>query len=259
MDFQAKNFRYVTTTFASFIDRIASGSMEYLRSLAAEKPAGKPAKFELDFPELAPDFRLPPQLDYVSENAHSSPLRISGPVIIWLHYDVQKSFPLLLLCILRTPQVMANVLCQIQGLKRIVLYPPSDVSLFNLAPGGSSSSMNVFDADALSKYPCLRDAHAQEAILGPGEILYIPPFWLHTATPVDSFSISINVFFRSLASGYSEGRDIYGNRDLRAYEGGRREIQKIFHAFDGLPREIRMFYLERLSGELQQLAHSQDA
>lgn len=88
MDFRAKNFRYVTTSFASFIDRIASGSMEYLRSLAVGKPATKPAQFESDFPELAPDFKLPPQLDYVSQNAHSSPLRISGPVIIWLHYDV---------------------------------------------------------------------------------------------------------------------------------------------------------------------------
>ena len=88
MDFQAKNFRYVTTPFASFIDRIASGSMEYLRSLAVGKPAMKPADFESDFPELAPDFKLPSQLDYVSQNAHSSPLRISGAVIIWLHYDV---------------------------------------------------------------------------------------------------------------------------------------------------------------------------
>lgn len=149
---------------------------------------------------------------------------------------------------------MANVLCQIQGLKRIVLYPPSDVSFFNLAPGASSSSMNVFDSDAPAKYPCLRQTHPQESILKPGEVLYIPPLWLHTAAPVEKFSISINVFFRNLLSGYSAGRDIYGNRDLQAYETGRRDIKKICKAFDGLPREIRTFYLERLAGELQQLA-----
>lgn len=95
MDFRAKNFRYVTTPFASFIDRIASGSMEYLRSLAVGKPTTKPAEFESDFPELASDFKLPPQLEYVSQNAHSSPLRISGAVIIWLHYDVRVSSPAL--------------------------------------------------------------------------------------------------------------------------------------------------------------------
>lgn len=92
MDFQAKNFRYVTTPFGTFLDRIGSGSMEYLRSLAVDNPAGKPAQFARDFPELASDFKLPPHLDYVSQHAHSSPLRISGPVIIWLHYDVNNIF-----------------------------------------------------------------------------------------------------------------------------------------------------------------------
>lgn len=151
---------------------------------------------------------------------------------------------------------MANVLCQIQGLKRIILYPPCDVSLFDLVPGTSSSSMNVFDADAPAKYPCLRKAHPYESILRPGEVLYIPPFWLHSAAPVEKFSVSINVFFRTLSSGYSAGRDVYGNRDLGAYESGRKDLQKICKAFDGLPREIRAFYLERLAGELTQLAQS---
>ncbi len=149
---------------------------------------------------------------------------------------------------------MANVLCQIQGLKRIILYPPGDVSLFNLAPGASSSSINVFDADATARYSCLRHAHPHESILRPGEVLYIPPFWLHTTAPVDQSSTSINVFFRSLQSGYSAGRDIYGNRDLQPYENGRKSIQKICQGFSGLPAEIRKFYLERLAAELAQMA-----
>lgn len=168
-----------------------------------------------------------------------------------------NKLPSLWLRRLRTGQVMANVLCQIQGLKRIILYPPSDVSIFNLAPGASSSSINVFDDNAPKKFPCLKQAHPVESILKPGEVLYIPPFWLHTAAPVEKFSISINVFFRNLLSGYSAGRDVYGNRDLQAYENGRRDIDKICRGFDGLPHEIRMFYLERLAGELQQAAQSQ--
>lgn len=154
---------------------------------------------------------------------------------------------------------MANVLCQIQGMKQIIIYPPSDVSLFNLAPGASSSSVNVFDPDAPAKYPCLRQANPRRSVLEPGEILFIPPFWLHTAAPVEKFSISINVFFRNLLSGYAPGRDIYGNRDLQAYESGRRDIQKIYKAFDALPRQVRSFYLERLAGELQQLAQSDES
>jgi len=88
MNFQTKNFRYTTKPLGQCLDEIATGSSQYLRTLSAEKPAEKPAEFASDFPELAADFILPPQLRRVSQNAHSSPLRISGPVNMWLHYDV---------------------------------------------------------------------------------------------------------------------------------------------------------------------------
>jgi hypothetical protein len=42
----------------------------------------------------------------------------------------------------------------------------------------------------------------------------------------------LNIFFRSLsASAYPAGRDVYGNRDLAAYEDGRRDLDKIFRRF----------------------------
>lgn len=88
MNFQAKNFIYTTKPLSLFLEQIDNGSQQYLRSLSAEKPSEKPAQFAADFPELAADFVLPPQLEMVAENAHSSPLRISGPVNMWLHYDV---------------------------------------------------------------------------------------------------------------------------------------------------------------------------
>lgn len=152
---------------------------------------------------------------------------------------------------------MANVLCQIRGLKRIILYPPSDVSHLDIPPGGSSSSISVFDADAAAKYPSLRQAHPQESVLQPGDVLYIPPLWLHTTSPIDNLSVSVNIFFRNLETGYAAGRDVYGNRDLQAYEHGRRDVDKIAKAFVGLPREMGQFYLARLAEELHQksLAH----
>lgn len=175
---------------------------------------------------------------------------------MWLHYDVglhrSKSCQSRL-----TVQVMANVLCQIQGSKRIILYPPSDVLHLDIPPGGSSSSINVFDAEAATKYPSLLRTHPQESVLQPGDVVYIPPLWLHTASPTETMSVSVNIFFRSLETGYAAGRDVYGNRDLQAYENGRRDIEKIAKAFVGLPREMGQFYLERLAEELQQksLAH----
>lgn len=88
MDFRKKNFSYATKPFGAFVSQIKGGAKQYLRSLAAEQPAVKPADITTDFPPLQPDFKLPHQLSMVEQNAHSAPLRISGPVTMWLHYDV---------------------------------------------------------------------------------------------------------------------------------------------------------------------------
>ena len=93
MSFQTKNFRYSTKPFGDFVDQITAGSKQYLRSLALNRPSEQPANFAIDFPQLAPDFTLPPSLEMVARNAHSSPLRISGPVTMWLHYDVRAMIP----------------------------------------------------------------------------------------------------------------------------------------------------------------------
>ena len=88
MSFVTKNFKYVTKPFGDFVEELSKGSKQYLRSLAANKPVETPANLSIDFPELSPDFYLPPQLEQVVQHTHSSPLRISGPVTMWLHYDV---------------------------------------------------------------------------------------------------------------------------------------------------------------------------
>lgn len=89
MNFQAKNFSYVTKEFGRFVDDVYAGSRQYLRAISSEKPAEVPANLCADFPSLKNDFRLPPELALVANNTHSSPFRLSGPVTLWLHYDVR--------------------------------------------------------------------------------------------------------------------------------------------------------------------------
>lgn len=91
MDFLSKNFRYKTQTFQEFARDIDDGKKLYLRALSADKPSNSPAKLNVDFPTIAKDFVLPPHLAFVEDKQFSSVLRISGPVNMWLHYDV--SFP----------------------------------------------------------------------------------------------------------------------------------------------------------------------
>ncbi|KAI9844933.1 MAG: tRNA methyltransferase ppm2 [Thelocarpon superellum] len=237
MNFLSKNFSYVTRRWHDFLDQVDEGERVYLRSLSAEQPIQRPADLARDFPEIAGEFQLPPALSFVKEHAHSSPLRISGPVALWLHYDV-----------------MANVLCQVRGQKRLVLYAPSEVRSLQIPAGATSSHLDVFD-DATGAYPPLNNAPRHEANLEPGDVLYIPPLWAHAAAPTQGPSIAVNVFFRNLSDGYAAGRDVYGNRDLQAYEKGRLEIARLVRSFAPLPGDVRRFYLERLSDELLCLAH----
>jgi tRNA wybutosine-synthesizing protein 4 len=95
MDFNAKNFRYVTKVFADFAEEIKKGAKLYLRALSADQPAHVPTNLKDDFPSLSADFVIPPELEFVTKNIFSSVLRVSGPVNMWLHYDVS------LLCSLR--------------------------------------------------------------------------------------------------------------------------------------------------------------
>lgn len=90
MDFNAKNFRYVTTDFADFGQRVEKGDRLYLRALSDDMPTERPAMLSDDFPTLASDFVLPTELSLVRENIFSSVLRVSGPVNMWLHYDVSR-------------------------------------------------------------------------------------------------------------------------------------------------------------------------
>ncbi|KAF2473794.1 LCM-domain-containing protein [Lindgomyces ingoldianus] len=233
MTFKDKNFQYVKRTVGEFLDGISKGKKTYLRAASKNQPNRLPTKIEDDFPTIASDFRLPEALSPILRSYHSSPLRISGPVSLWLHYDV-----------------LANVLCQIKGRKSLRLFPPSDVKYLNYPPGGSSSNINVLK----SKDPKLSHTHPQIAVLGPGDVLFIPPMWSHTATPEEDVSVAVNVFFRNLSSGYAAGKDVYGNRDLQAYENGRRDVEKILKAFRDVPCDLAMFYLSRLAAEIQERA-----
>ncbi|EXJ63507.1 uncharacterized protein A1O5_11556 [Cladophialophora psammophila CBS 110553] len=306
MNFQRKDFAYKTTTFHEFIHELESNpnAHMYLRSISSTNPTTLPADLSADWPELAPDFHIPPALSFVQNNQHSSPLRISANVNMWLHYDV-----------------MANVLFQIRGTRKLILFPPADLKHLNFPPGSTTSSIDIFEAfpqqpssgeDTVRFVP---NTKPHIAILRPGEALYIPPLWAHTGTPLpaptkpesvsvstsvsastsasasttaplsqpklvspsstkaistedskprelqtlneandptntninstsDSHSnshssdsdsrinISINVFFRTLhPHKYAAGRDVYGNRDLAAYEDGRRDVERIVRRF----------------------------
>lgn len=155
---------------------------------------------------------------------------------------------------------MANILCQIRGERRLILFPPHDVQHLHLPPGSSNSNISIFQDLENGSTISIPGTSPHEAILKPGDILFIPPLWLHTACPCPTregegqVTVAVNVFFRNLTRGYAAGRDVYGNRDVQAYERSRQDLQRIGKSFEGLPADMARFYLLRLAQELQDMA-----
>jgi hypothetical protein len=102
---------------------------------------------------------------------------------------------------------------QVTGTKRVLLWPPSQQARLYIA--GSSSPITHFsDQQRLrQQYPLFSGAQALEAVLVPGDVLYIPALWFHNVLS-ETFSVSVNLFWRHLPPACYERKDLYGNRDL---------------------------------------------
>ncbi|XP_034174793.2 bifunctional peptidase and arginyl-hydroxylase JMJD5 [Osmia lignaria lignaria] len=133
-------------------------------------------------PELKEDFMVPEYCNFTDDvddtvespdiNAWFGPMGTVSP----LHFDPKN-----------------NLLCQVFGYKRIILYHPDDS--FNLYPYDTKLLNNTAQVDPLNpneeKWPNFSKAKGLIGYLKPGEVLYIPPKWWHHVTALTpSFSIS---------------------------------------------------------------------
>jgi tRNA wybutosine-synthesizing protein 4 len=163
--------------------------------------------FDVSFPTLAPDFRLAEGSTMASDvygRLHQSVLRVNQRGMrLWPHYDT-----------------LDNVLCQVVGRKRVLLFPPSAIP--HLYMHGSTSKVADMDAPDLARYPlCLAArAAALEVTLHPGDVLFMPNMWCHQVVAVDA-CVSINCFFERLPRGDYDPADAYGNRDIPAQAAAR--------------------------------------
>jgi tRNA wybutosine-synthesizing protein 4 len=141
---------------------------------------------------------------------------------------------------------MANILTQIVGEKEIIVFHPSIVNELEIPPGASSSRIpDIFSSDLRNK--------GFNAILKPGDAIYIPPLWPHATKPLTP-NIGVNVFWKSFRDDlYDRGRDVYGNKDLRGYSVGRQLVGRIAKEFKDVDGATKGFYLKRLAAELEKL------
>jgi ribosomal protein L16 Arg81 hydroxylase len=89
-----------------------------------------------------------------------------------------------------------NFFAQLVGRKRFLLFDPKEYkNLYMypmLHPYARQSQVNLETPDLVT-FPNVPKARAIEAILEPGDVLYLPPYWLHHVTALD-LSISVNVW-----------------------------------------------------------------
>ncbi len=91
------------------------------------------------------------------------------------------------------------LLCQVHGTKRIRLHPPADIRVLYPDPltrethGGGSSAVD-FDRPDLTRFPKMSRSHPFEAVLGPGDALFIPIHWWHAVYGTGA-TLSVSLFW----------------------------------------------------------------
>jgi tRNA wybutosine-synthesizing protein 5 len=106
------------------------------------------------FPGIANDIKYPPL--FSPEQFFSSVLRIgSANTQLWTHYDI-----------------MDNMLVQVHGSKRLIMFKPSDIDYLYI--DGDKSLVNNIEEPDFEAYPLVRQAVPYTGILQPGDCLFIP-------------------------------------------------------------------------------------
>lgn len=143
---------------------------------------------------------------------------------------------------------MDNILIEVVGRKKVVLFPPSDVPFLYLV--GDKSKVTNIDEPDLTNYPNFSKATRYECVLDAGDILFIPALWFHHVTAID-FAVAVNVFWRHLPKEVYDSKDPYGNKDPLPAQKAMQMVEKAVKQLEGLPDNHRDFYCLRLISSIE--------
>ncbi|XP_061649450.1 tRNA wybutosine-synthesizing protein 5 isoform X2 [Phyllopteryx taeniolatus] len=225
MNFLQKNFVYRTLPFDEFVKR--TSEEKHADFFLCEEPAD----LWKQFPELAEDFHIPHFFE--PGQFFSSVFRISSCRLqLWTHYDV-----------------MDNLLAQVTGRKRVVLYSPQDA--LHLYLTGDKSEVLEIDSPDVNLYPEFVKAVRYECVLEPGDLLFIPALWFHNTLALQ-FGVGVNMFWRQLPADSYDKKDPYGNKDPVAASRALQTLERALRCLDELPPEYRDFYGRRMIQQIRE-------
>lgn len=140
---------------------------------------------------LLDDVLVPPLFD--PERLYTVWGWLSGAgVRTWLHYDNNGCH---------------NLNAQLTGTKQCALYPPDALAAVEpFAFGGPNPAYNcsAIDVEAAQLPAALASLDAFEATLVPGDLLFIPCYWLHTFRHLGDFNTNVNFWWKPERPRYSQ-------------------------------------------------------
>lgn len=164
--------------------------------------------------------------DTLPEFESENPVRLLDaevPPTMWIgnrglvapHYDVHR-----------------NLACVVAGRRQFILFPPDQIANLYLgpvldAPGGVPISLvNVWNPD-FDKFPQYAEALevAQEAVLEPGDALYIPSLWWHGVASLERVNVLVNYWWDGITdSGVSPNDSLlHGMLAIAALDDSQRQ------------------------------------
>uniref|UniRef100_T1JJC4 JmjC domain-containing protein n=1 Tax=Strigamia maritima TaxID=126957 RepID=T1JJC4_STRMM len=108
------------------------------------------------------------------------------------HYDEQQNF-----------------FAQVRGSKRVFLFPPEQFECLYPYPvyhPHDRQSQVDFDNPDYERFPKFREIEAMEAVVEPGDVLYIPMYWWHHVESLQTggYTVSVNFWYRAGPTGKIE-------------------------------------------------------
>lgn len=108
-----------------------------------------------------------------------------------------------------------NIACVVSGQRRFTVFPPEQVRNLYIGPllrtpGGSPiSCVDLRDPD-YERFPRFREAReaAREAVLEPGDAVYIPILWWHGVEALEPFNVLVNYWWND--NGAAQHKPILG-------------------------------------------------